>query len=70
MTLARALRKTAYASTRGVYEYNVNGMPIQNYYKREVVKGADGKLAIVSRGIVLSMHKDAYWEKCPVEKRS
>jgi branched-chain amino acid transport system substrate-binding protein len=67
--LARALRKIRYESTRGPYEYNVNGMPIQNYYKREVIQGADGKLAIVNRGLVLANHKDAYWEKCPAGKR-
>ena len=69
MAMAKALRHTKYESTRGPYEYNVNGMPIQNYYKREVVKGADGKIAIVNRGVVLSNYKDAYWEKCPADKR-
>ena len=69
MALARALRKAKYESTRGPYEYNVNGMPIQNYYKREVIKDAEGKLAIVNRGVVLANHKDAHWEKCPAVKR-
>lgn len=69
LAFATALRKTKYDSTRGAYEYNVNGMPIQNYYKREVVKNASGALEIVNRGAVLSMHKDAYWEKCPAERR-
>jgi branched-chain amino acid transport system substrate-binding protein len=69
LALAKALRHTKYDSTRGPYEYNVNGMPIQNYYKREVIKGADGKPTIVNRGVVLSNHKDAYWEKCPADKR-
>ncbi|MCW5774677.1 MAG: ABC transporter substrate-binding protein [Rhodospirillaceae bacterium] len=69
MAMAKALRHTKYASTRGPYTYNVNGMPIQNYYKREVIKGPDGKAAIVSRGIVLKNYKDAYWEKCPANMR-
>jgi len=69
MGLARALRKTPYESTRGPYTYNVNGMPIQNFYKREVIKDADGKLAIANRGIVLANHRDAYWERCPANKR-
>ena len=69
MALAKALRHTKYDSTRGPYEYNVNGMPIQNYYKREVIKGADGKPTIVNRGVVLPNHKDAYWEKCPAAMR-
>jgi branched-chain amino acid transport system substrate-binding protein len=67
--LGRAFRKTKYDSIRGPYEYNVNGVPIQNFYLREVVKGGDGKPAIVTKGIVFEKHKDAYWEKCPADKR-
>jgi branched-chain amino acid transport system substrate-binding protein len=67
--LATALRKTPFASVRGPYTYNVNGMPIQNFYLREVVKGADGKPTIVTKGPIFENHKDAYWEKCPADKR-
>jgi branched-chain amino acid transport system substrate-binding protein len=67
--LAKALRHTPYASTRGPYQYNVNGVPIQNFYLREVVKGADGKPEIVTRGAILEKHKDAYWEQCPAAMR-
>jgi branched-chain amino acid transport system substrate-binding protein len=69
MALAKALRKTKYPSTRGPYEYNVNGIPIQNFYLREVVKGADGKAQIVSRGPIFTNYKDAYWEQCPANMR-
>ena len=69
MALAKALRHTKYPSTRGPYEYNVNGIPIQNFYLREVVKGADGKPAIVSRGVIFEKYKDAYWEQCPANMR-
>jgi branched-chain amino acid transport system substrate-binding protein len=69
MALARALRKTKYDSVRGPYEYNVNGMPIQNFYKKEIIKGADGKPTIVTRGTVFTAHKDAYWQECPADKR-
>lgn len=67
--LAKAIRKAKYDSARGPYTYNVNGMPIQNFYLREVVKGPDGKPAIVTRGAIFQNHKDAYWEKCPADKR-
>ncbi len=67
--LARAFRKTKYDSVRGPYEYNVNGVPVQNFYLREVVRGADGKPQIVTKGTVFEKHKDAYWEKCPADKR-
>ncbi|MFO0989778.1 MAG: ABC transporter substrate-binding protein [Alphaproteobacteria bacterium] len=69
MALAKALRHTPYESTRGPHSYNVNGVPIQNFYLREVVKGADGKPAIVTRGVILEKNKDAYWEQCPANMR-
>ena len=69
MALAKALRHTKYPSTRGPFEYNVNGIPIQNFYLREVVKGADGKAQIVSRGPIFEKYKDAYWEQCPANMR-
>ncbi len=62
--LAKALRTTTYDSIRGAYRYNVNGYPIQNFYKREVVKGADGKPTIKMVGTVFKDHKDAYFSKC------
>jgi branched-chain amino acid transport system substrate-binding protein len=67
--LMKAMRKVSYPSARGPYEYNVNGIPIQKFYKVEVIRGADGKPTIVSRGVVTAGTKDAYWEKCPPGKR-
>jgi branched-chain amino acid transport system substrate-binding protein len=69
LAIMKAMRKVKYESVRGEYTYNVNGMPIQTFYKQEVVKGADGKPDIVTRGVVFSNYKDAYWEKCPADKR-
>jgi branched-chain amino acid transport system substrate-binding protein len=66
----KTMRRTPFDSVRGPFEYNVNGIPIQNFYLREAVKGADGKLAIVTRGVVFEKHKDSYWEKCPADKRA
>jgi branched-chain amino acid transport system substrate-binding protein len=67
--VAEAIMRAKFDSARGSFTYNVNGMPIQNFYLREVVKGADGKAAIVTRGAIFQSHKDAYWEKCPADKR-
>jgi len=69
LEIMKAMRKVKFDSVRGTYAYNVNGMPIQNFYKQEVVKGADGKADIVTRGVVFANYKDAYWEKCPADKR-
>lgn len=62
-----ALRKNDIASVRGPFKFNNNHFPIQNFYLREVVKGADGKLQIASRGIALKDDKDAYSGECPMK---
>jgi branched-chain amino acid transport system substrate-binding protein len=69
LDIMKAMRKVKYDSVRGPYSYNVNGMPIQNFYKQEVIKGSDGKPDIVTRGVIFANYKDAYWEKCPADKR-
>jgi branched-chain amino acid transport system substrate-binding protein len=69
LELMTAMRKVKFQSVRGDYSYNVNGMPVQTFYKQEVVKGADGKPDIVTRGVIFANYKDAYWEKCPADKR-
>ncbi len=69
LDIMKAMRKVKYDSVRGPYSYNVNGMPIQNFYKQEVIKGKDGKPDIVTRGVIFANYKDAYWEKCPADKR-
>ncbi len=68
--LMKAMRKVTFPAARGPYKYNVNGFPIQNFYKAEVIKGADGKPMIVNRGIVTPNARDSYWEKCPADKRT
>jgi len=68
--LMKAMRKVTFPAARGPYQYNVNGFPIQSFYKAEVIKGSDGKPAIVNRGAVLTNAKDSYWEKCPADKRT
>ena len=65
--IRNALRKANYDSVRGPYTYNVNHFPIQNFYKREVVRGANGKAKIVNRGIVFKNHKDSYYKQCKMK---
>ena len=59
-----ALRKADYPSTRGKYSYNTNHVPIQNFYKLEVIKTPQGKVELKNRGIVFKDHKDAYYKEC------
>jgi len=65
----KAMRHTPYPSARGEYKYNVNGIPIQDFYKREVVKNADGKLWIKTIGIAVKDSTDPYWKECPEANR-
>jgi branched-chain amino acid transport system substrate-binding protein len=69
LEIMKAMRRVTYDSVRGPYTYNVNGMPIQNFYKQEVIKGKDGKPDIVTRGVIFANYKDAYWETCPADRR-
>ncbi len=64
LALALALRKADYASIRGPFTFNVNGFPIQDYYKFSVVKGADGQPAIKTEGVIFKQRKDAYYAEC------
>ena len=65
--LRNALRAANFKSLRGPFKYNTNHIPIQNFYKREVVAGADGKPMVVNRGVVLKDHKDAYYKECKMK---
>ncbi len=65
--MRNAMRKADYASVRGKYTYNTNHIPIQNFYKRTVVKGPDGKPMIVTQGTVFTNHKDSYYSQCKMK---
>jgi branched-chain amino acid transport system substrate-binding protein len=69
IVLMKALRHTPYPSVRGYFPYNVNGFPMVDFYKREVVAGADGKPRIVTRGTVFEASKDPHWQECPAANR-
>lgn len=69
LPLARALRTARFDSVRGDFAFNVNGLPIQDIIKREVVLGKDGAPQIVGRGVVFKAHKDSYWQSCPPSGR-
>jgi branched-chain amino acid transport system substrate-binding protein len=69
LALSKALRHTAYPSTKESIRFNVNGVPIENWYKREVVLGPNGKPMIKTLGIVMHDQKDSYWRQCPKGQR-
>ncbi|MFO0989695.1 MAG: hypothetical protein U1F37_20465 [Alphaproteobacteria bacterium] len=53
---------------RGDLKYNVNGFPIQPYWKIEIAAGPDGKPVKRGREMVFE-RKDSFWEKCPADRR-
>lgn len=62
--IGKALQAAQFDSVRGPFTFNTNHYPIQNYYLREVVKGADGKVTNKLIGTVFENHADAYVGEC------
>jgi branched-chain amino acid transport system substrate-binding protein len=63
----KALRAANFKSVRGEFKLNVNQVPIQNYYLREVVKEPGGRITNKTVGTVLKMHGDAYAASCKMK---
>jgi branched-chain amino acid transport system substrate-binding protein len=68
IALMRAMRAANYESIRGPYSYDWNGGPIQNYYKRSVVRDSTG-IRIRTDGIVFTDRRDSYRNECPRRER-
>ncbi|MCB5364265.1 ABC transporter substrate-binding protein [Pusillimonas sp. CC-YST705] len=54
---------TEFESVRGPVSFNVNNMPIQNFYAFQAVKTDDG-VQMKQLGTPLTAHKDAYYTEC------
>ena len=65
--MIKAMEKANFASVRGPFKYNTNHVPIQNFYKREVERGPDGKPMIRTTGIVFTDYKDSYYKDCKMK---
>lgn len=65
-TFRKALESVVLETTRGVFRFNRNHFPIQDYYIRQVVKLDDG--TITNRVIekIFEDHADAYVDDCPM----
>jgi len=59
-----ALRAANYDSVRGRYTYGNNGMPIQNFYLREVAKDSEGRWTTKVVETVYTNHQDGYAKDC------
>jgi branched-chain amino acid transport system substrate-binding protein len=68
LTLAKTMRRVTFESVRGPFKYNVNGIPIQDWYKLEVLSG-EGGATIKATDVVFKAHVDSYWKDCPEAQR-
>jgi branched-chain amino acid transport system substrate-binding protein len=65
--MVKAMEKANYASVRGAYKYGNNHFPIQNFYLQDVVKGADGALALKTVATIVTDDQDTFHGKCPMK---
>lgn len=66
--LAKAMRTAPLDSVRGTLKYNVNGFPIQPFYKAVVVKAGNGRIGLKIESKIWE-RADSNTEKCPADKR-
>jgi branched-chain amino acid transport system substrate-binding protein len=62
--LIEAFENAEIEGTRGPIRLNTNHYPIQNFYRREVVKNDQGVLTNRIRGTVYENHEDAFVGEC------
>lgn len=63
----KALRAADFPSVRGEFKLNVNQVPIQSYYLRQVVKEPGGRITNKTVGTVLKAHGDVYAAECKMK---
>ena len=62
-----AMRSANFPSVRGKFTYGNNGMPIQNFYLREVVADSDGVWTTKIVKTVYTNHQDPYAKDCKLK---
>ena len=62
-----AMEKANFKSVRGGFKFGNNHIPIQNFYLQDVVKDADGTLALKTVATIVKDSQDRYHSKCPMK---
>jgi branched-chain amino acid transport system substrate-binding protein len=62
-----AMEKADFKSLRGSFKYGNNHIPIQNFYLQDVVKDADGALALKTVATIVKDDQDRFHDKCPMK---
>src|SRR5579883_844313 len=61
------MEKVNFKSVRGSFKYGNNHIPIQNFYLQDVVKEADGSLALKTVATIVKDNQDNFHDKCPMK---
>ena len=61
------MEKVNFKSVRGSYKYGNNHIPIQNFYLQDVVKDADGTLALKTVATIVKDDQDRFHDKCTMK---
>jgi branched-chain amino acid transport system substrate-binding protein len=62
-----AMRKANFESIRGPFKYNVNHMPIQDFYLLQAVAGGKDGAKMEIKRKVFDDHKDSYYKECKMK---
>ena len=62
-----AMKKANFDSIRGPFKYNVNHMPIQDFYLLQAVKGGKDGAHMQIKRKVFHDHKDSYYKDCKMK---
>jgi branched-chain amino acid transport system substrate-binding protein len=62
-----AMKKANFDSIRGPFKYNVNHMPIQDFYLLRAVKGGKDGAQMQIKKKVFDDHKDSYYQDCKMK---
>jgi len=60
------MEKANFKSVRGSFRFGNNHVPIQNFYLQDVVKEADGSLALKTVAPAVKDNQDRFHDKCPM----
>src|SRR6201990_2930288 len=61
------MEKANFKSVRGPFKYGKNHIPIQNFYLQDVVKDADGQLALKTVATIIENAQDRFADKCQMK---
>jgi branched-chain amino acid transport system substrate-binding protein len=61
------MQKANFKSLRGPFKFGNNHIPIQNFYLQDVVKDADGTLALKTVATIVKDDQDRFHDKCPMK---